>query len=203
VTESLRADPTKSAFQRGAPAYERQRKQAELERSAGNLRQEILALEGECDAAAAELAARDLAEATKEAKRLSARELELRRAFGEAFAQLAELSNELMATLGARDVLVAEVNRAGLPSRIGIFDRQAVAAFEASIVPAVEPAPSTFKELIDEALTASTGPRSSDDDPEAQREANRHRAALGLIPQSWSVSPSRQALEACYSDSGR
>jgi hypothetical protein len=200
VTEALRADPTRSAFQRGAPAQERERKQVELEKTAAHLRQEILALQGECDAAAAESSARELAEATKEAKRLSERELELRRAFGEAFAHLAELSNDLMATLAARGVLVAEVTRADLARQIGIFNPTAVASWEAASVPAVEPVPRTFKELIDEALTASTGPRSSDDDPEAQREANRRRAALGLVPDQWHVSPSRQALEESYPD---
>jgi hypothetical protein len=200
VTESLRADPTRSAFQRGAPAQERERKQVELEKTASHLRQEILALTGEADAVAAEVAARDLAEATKEGRRLSARELELRRDFGETFAKLAQLSNELMANLAARGVLVAEVNRAELPRRIGIFDAPAVVAWEAASVPAVQPPPGTFRELLVEALEASTGERSSDEDPEALRAVNQHRASLGLAPELRSVPPSRQALEASYPD---
>jgi hypothetical protein len=200
VTEALRADPTKSAFLRGAPAQERERKQVELEKTAAHLRAEILALQGEADAAAAEASARELAEATKEAKRLSERELELRRAFGEAFAHLAELSNDLMATLAARGVLVAEVTRAELPRQIGIFNPTAVASWEAASVPAVEPVPGTFKQLIEEALATSTEARASDEDPESLREHNRQRAALGLVPELRSVSASRQALEECYPD---
>src|SRR5947207_5522641 len=70
VVEALRADPTRSAFQRGGAPAERQRRQAELEKSVAHLRAEVLALQGEYAAASAEEATSQLNEATREAKRL-------------------------------------------------------------------------------------------------------------------------------------
>src|SRR5207302_1929084 len=130
-------------------------------------------LRAERDVAASAAAAQELTTATKEARRLRQREVDLRADFGEAFGRLAELSNELMATLAARGVLVDQVKRAELPRSVGIFDREAVGAWEAAIPAAVEPAPKTFKDLIQEALAVTTGPRTSVEDPETLRELNR------------------------------
>jgi hypothetical protein len=200
VVEALRADPTRSAFQRGGAPAERQRKQAALEQTVAHLRAEILALQGEASVAAADKAVGELSEATKEARRLSRRELELRGKVGEAFAALAEISNDLMATLAARGVLMAEVGSASLLQQIGIFNRESVTAWEQASAPAVDPEPRSFRELLEEALTAATGPRSSDDDPESLRALNRHRAQLGLAAEVRLIPASRQALEEAYPD---
>jgi hypothetical protein len=199
VAEALRADPIRSAFQRGGAPAERERKQAELEKTAAHLRAEILALQGEYDAASAEQATAELREATREAKRLSERELELRRAFGEAVAALVEPAQALLALFAARDELVAQLKGAALEQRVGIFGGDAIAGWQQASVPVIEPV-RTFTALLEEAVAASTSPRASDEDQEALRELNRHRATLGLVAEQRPVSPSRQALEECYVD---
>jgi hypothetical protein len=190
VVEALRADPTRSAFQRGGAPAERQRKQAALQQTAAHLRAEVLALQGEYDAASAEQATTELREATKEAKRLGERELELRRAFGEAVAALVEPAQALLAIFAARDVLVEQVRGAGLEAAVGIFDGGAITAWQQESAPVIEPV-RTFAAALEQAIAASTGPRASDEDREALRELNRHRATLGLVPEQRPVSPSK------------
>jgi hypothetical protein len=93
VTETLRADPSRSAFQRGAPPSEREKKRVELEKTAAHLRQEIAALEGEAAVAAVELAERRLGEAILQARRLAEEERDVVGKAGDVLLALAKSWN--------------------------------------------------------------------------------------------------------------
>src|SRR6266536_3454775 len=188
VAESLRADPTKSAFERGALASEGERREAALETTARHLREEIGALEADLAAVSVELAERQLGEATIQAKRLTEDELESIRKLG--------------SLLAAREraALAARVRSDNLEQIVGGSRPDLLQAWQAVAVPPIEPAPRTFAECLQEAVVAATGGRSSDEDPKHLDELNRHRATLGLAAEVRPVALSRATAEACYPD---
>jgi hypothetical protein len=198
AAESLRADPSKSAFAVRTPASELRRKRAELEKSVSNLEKELTLLGGELGAASAEAAAAVLAERTKAAKRLAERERELRREAGEAFAALVERWNLLADCLGERSALVSSVALEQLIERVGIFDREARERWQEAAAFVVEPVPATLGAFIDEAFTVTMG---ADRDPdEGLDELNKYRARHGLPAQVHHVSPSTRELAEAYPD---
>ncbi len=200
VAESLRADPTKSAFERGALASEGERREAALETTARHLREEIGALEADLAAVSVELAERQLGEATIQAKRLTEDELESIRKLGSLLAAMVPSWNDRVRVARERAALAARVRSDNLEQIVGGSRPDLLQAWQAVAVPPIEPAPRTFAECLQEAVVAATGGRSSDEDPKHLDELNRHRATLGLAAEVRPVAPSRATAEACYPD---
>jgi len=198
VRAAKRAKPDASPYAMGSPAQQARSEAEKLDKAVAGLEKGILALRAERDVAAAEEAGQELAEATKEAKRLSECELELRRAFGDAVAALVEPAQKLLAMFAARDELVAQVRGAALEQRVGIFGGDAIAAWQQASAPVIEPV-RTFAALLEEALAASTGPRPEDGDP-GRDDLNELRRRNGLPVESRYVSPSAKALAEAYPD---
>jgi hypothetical protein len=156
IAEALQADLNRSAFQRGGPAAERERKAAELEKSAGHLRAEIVALEDQRVSVASEEAARKLEGHTKTARGLLAEERAARIAAGEAFARLAETWNALAAVLERRDALRSQVAGEKLAD---VADPDTASRWETVAGFVVEPVPTTFVVFVDELLDAAFAER--------------------------------------------
>jgi hypothetical protein len=159
AAESLRADPSKSAFAVRTPASELRRKRGELEKSVANLEKELTLLGGELGAASAEEAAQELRERAKRARQLAERERTLRREAGEAFGALIEHWNALADCLSERSALAVEVAGEQLIERVGLFDREARERWEEAAAFTVEPVPVDLRSFLDELLEASTGER--------------------------------------------
>jgi hypothetical protein len=86
-----------------------------------------------------------------------------------------------------------------LAEKIGIFDRAVVERWEQVARFLVEPVPTTFAGLLEEAREATTGTR-PDDDAEGLAELNRYRATHSLAAEVRHVSPSERELVDCWPD---
>jgi len=199
AAESLRADPLKSAFALRSPAQEARRKRVEFEKTAANLERELALLKSDRVAADAEQAGLELAERTDEARTLAAQERETRAACAKTFAQLVERWGALADVLERRSLLRSTVAGERLPSRVGVFDREAIAKWEEVAGYLVEPVPVDLRGLIEEFFESVLGPR-AEDDAEALRELNRHRASLSLAAEVRTIDPSAAELAATYPD---
>jgi hypothetical protein len=168
VRESKRANPEASPYALRSPAQQIRAEREQLDKTISGLERGIVALKAECVAASAEHAARELGERTKQARRLAERERELRREAAAAFAELVTNWNALADLLSERSSLAAQVAGEQLVERVGIFDRDAIASWEAVAGYIVVPVPVELSSFLDELLEASTGERT---DIEAEHRA--------------------------------
>jgi hypothetical protein len=176
VAETLREDPTRSAFERGKAPSERERKSAELEKAAGHLRAEILALEGEAAAAAAELAERRLGEAILQTKKVVDEERDVIGQVGDLLLGLAKHWNRRAGLLNDRRAIAERVRADGLVQTLGATRPDLVEAWEEEAASTLAPAALSFSDFVATLISAALAERP---DLEAERatvdELNRRR----------------------------
>jgi hypothetical protein len=159
VTETLRVDPTKSAFERGKPASERERKRVELERSAAHLRQEIAAPEAEAAAAGAELAERRLGEAVLRARKLLEEERDVVGRAGSLLASLIKPWNARVALLNDRRALAESVRVESLVQAVAASRPELVSAWEEAAASTLASEALSFAAFVNVLLEAALADR--------------------------------------------
>lgn len=168
VAAAKRKDPLANPYKLREPAQELRAEREKLERSLDGLEKGLAVLKSDRVAAAGEQAARELGERTAEGRDLVQKEKEARLAAARTFAELVERWGVLADVLTRKSALVAQVGGEQLVERVGIFDREAIAAWEAVSDYVVTPVPTTLAAFVDELLEASTGERT---DVEAEHAA--------------------------------
>jgi hypothetical protein len=199
VAEVKRKDPLANPYKLREPAQELRAEREKLERSLDGLEKGLAVLKSDRVAAAAEQAARELAERTAEARDLVQRWREARLAAGKAFAALVERWNALAEVLERKSALVLTVAGEQLVDRVGVFNHEVLEKWAQVAGFAVTPVPVDLRGVLEEAIEASTGERPGEEQA-GLAEMNRHRATLGLAAETRPVSASARELAEAYPD---
>lgn len=168
MRESKRDDPAASPYRLRAPAQQIRAERAELERTISGLEKGIEALRVELEVLGVEQAAKKLAEATLQARKLTEEECEVVRAAGALISSMVPRWNDRVRLLHERSALAERVRVEGLASAVRASRADLVGAWEAASAFPLQPVPTTFAAFLDELIEAATAPRV---DVEAERRA--------------------------------